>query len=391
MSDAHRDNVARLEGIKKHIAYDFKFASHQPLSLAEASVKLRAEESTTKSVHPISGKDIQTDVCRIASLSPVEDEFSHGEIEVKEGEKWLYWGVFDGHSGWATAKVLSSIIARRVARHLGTLTDESIRDVESVMSAFESAFLELDDEITSDGIDAMSDDIPHAEAMCRIAPTSSGSCASLVFLDPVSSMLYAACSGDSRVVMGQSNKPGAGWTAVALSKDQTGSNPDEVSRINAEHPGETPIKGGCVLGYFKDDYLTPPYITAKPAMQSLNLVPGSFLIIASDGFWNHMASDDDAVYCMETWLEDQKKEDMRGSDCTATEGEIPKSSGSTGYAYNWNVPREKFVVENENAATHLVRNAFGGSNTDLFCGMMSLKSPDSKQARDDTTVIVVFF
>lgn len=323
-------------------------------------------------------------------------------------------------SGWATAKVLSSILARRVARHLGTLTDEGIRDVESVISAFESSFLELDDEIMSDGIDALSDDIPHAEAMCRIAPTSSGSCASLLFLDPVSSMLYAACSGDSRVVMGQSDKPGAGWTAVALSKDQTGSNPDEVSRINAEHPGETPIKEGRVLGCevtrsfgdsrwkwprdsislwqnkffgldFKDDYLTPPYITAKPAMQSLKLVPGSFLIIASDGFWNHMASDDDAVYCMEMWLEDQKKEEMGGSDCIATDGEIPKSSGPTGYAYNWNVPREEFVVENENAATHLVRNAFGGRNTDLFCGMMSLKSPDSKQARDDTTAIVVFF
>lgn len=140
---------------------------------------------------------------------------------------------------------------------------------------------------------------------------------------------------------------------------------------------------------FKDDYLTPPYITAKPVMENLKMVPGGFLILASDGFWNHMASDDDAVYCMEMWLEHQRKEEKDNSGCTSTDKETLKSSGPTGYAYNWTVPRDKFVVENKNAATHLVRNAFGGCNTDLFCSMMSLKSPDSKQARDDTTAIVV--
>lgn len=278
--------------------------------------------------------------------------------------------------------------------------------------------MELDDEIMSDGIRAMSDNVSHAEAMCRIAPTSSGSCATLVFLDPVSSMLYAACAGDSRIIMGQKNKSEVGWTMVPLSEDQTGSNPYEIARIKAEHPGENPISEGRVLGCevtrsfgdsrwkwshdairlwqhkffgldFKNDYLTPPYITAKPAMQSAKMVPGSFLILASDGFWNHMASDEDAVYCVEMWLEDQRKKKEK-ADSTATDKEIPKSSATHGYEYNWIVPRHEFVMENENAATHLVRNAFGGSNTDLFCGMMSLKAPDSKQARDDITAIVVF-
>lgn len=107
MSDTERDDFPRLvdtngrdhlEETKKHPAYDWSFASHQPLSMEEACSKLREEESTTKSVHPISGKDIQTDICRVASNSPVEDHFSHGEIEVKQGEKWLYWGVFDGRT-----------------------------------------------------------------------------------------------------------------------------------------------------------------------------------------------------------------------------------------------------------------------------------------------------
>lgn len=266
---------------------------------------------------------------------------------------------------------------------------------------------------------AMMDDISTAEAMCRIAPTSSGSCATLVFLDPVSSMLYAACAGDSRVVMGQKNKSEVGWSMVPLSEDQTGSNPYEIARVKAEHPGESPIDEGRVLGCevtrsfgdsrwkwpheaiglwqhkffgrdFKDDYLTPPYITAKPAMQSAKLAAGSFLILASDGFWDHMASSEDAVYCVEMWLEEQRKKKEK-AHITVTDKKIPKSSAAHGYKYKWKISKRKFVVENENAATHLVRNAFGGSNTDLFCGMMSLQAPESRQSRDDTTAMVVFF
>lgn len=271
----------------------------------------------------------------------------------------------------------------------------------------------------SDGINAMNSDIPHAEAMCRIAPTSSGSCASLAFLDPISSVLYVACAGDSRVVLGRSNKSEGGWSAVALSKDQTGSNPDEVSHINAEHPGETPIQAGRVLDCevtrsfgdsrwkwphesiklwqskffgldFKNNYKTPPYITAKPVMESATVTRGSFLILASDGFWNHMNSNDDAVQCVIMWLEHQAELNDDHTSSTAASDESIKPPGPGCYSYNWKVSKDEFVVENGNAATHLVRNAFGGRNTDLFCSMMSLKSPDSKQARDDTTAIVVF-
>lgn len=53
--------------------------------------------------------------------------------------------------------------------------------------------------------------------------------------------------------------------------------------------------------------------------------------------------------------------------------------------------RDDFIVENGNVATHLVRNALDGKEQDLFCSVMSLLSPNSKEARDDVTVIVVFF
>ena len=43
------------------------------------------------------------------------------------------------------------------------------------------------------------------------------------------------------------------------------------------------------------------------------------------------------------------------------------------------------------SATHLVKNAFGGSRRGLFCGVMSTYPPISRYVRDDITVQVVFF
>lgn len=55
------------------------------------------------------------------------------------------------------------------------------------------------------------------------------------------------------------------------------------------------------------------------------------------------------------------------------------------------IERADFVVEEKNVATHLVRNAFGGKDRNLFCSLMSLLPPNSKDTRDDVAVIVVLF
>jgi pyruvate dehydrogenase phosphatase len=41
--------------------------------------------------------------------------------------------------------------------------------------------------------------------------------------------------------------------------------------------------------------------------------------------------------------------------------------------------------------THLVRNAFGGADRDMVCGLLTLPSPYSRRYRDDLTVEVIFF
>jgi pyruvate dehydrogenase phosphatase len=55
------------------------------------------------------------------------------------------------------------------------------------------------------------------------------------------------------------------------------------------------------------------------------------------------------------------------------------------------VNEKNFVVENENVATHLVRNAFGGGDHQTLLGLIGALAPLSREVRDDITVQVIFF
>ncbi|VUC38148.1 unnamed protein product [Clonostachys rosea] len=393
--------------------FNWTYSTHAPLNLTEATEKLREEESIE-----VSGcQKIRTHIVQVASQQPVEDRFTCEAIKV-ESQEWPYWGVFDGHSGWATAEILRNVLGPYLARELSGLDASDVHNHVHVRAAVEKVFCTLDDKILSDGLKAIDGSLSHAEAMCRMAPSSSGSCATTVFLDPVTKTLHVACVGDSRAVLGRkSDETGKAWTAEPLSEDQTGFNKDEIERIEQEHPGETPVSDGRVLNcavtrsfgdnrwkwplkdletwrdyYFGrntlSNYHTPPYLTAKPVVTSTQIKAGDFLILASDGFWSHVSSED-AVHCASMWLrrESGAKTDQKTPALPAEEA----SKRTSGYPYDFIMDRADFIVNDENAATHLARNAFGGRNEDLFCSLLSTKAPDSKEARDDLTVIVVLF
>ncbi len=52
---------------------------------------------------------------------------------------------------------------------------------------------------------------------------------------------------------------------------------------------------------------------------------------------------------------------------------------------------DRFVVQDKNAATHLIRNALGGKNQEMVSALLTLPSPYSRRYRDDLTVQVIFF
>ena len=312
----------------------------------------------------------------------------------------------------------------------------STRSVDSVNKSMRDTFVRLDNDIMSNGLRALNESSSHVEALSMIAPARAGSCALVAMHNPANNILHVACVGDSRAVLGrrisnfydESSDSESIWKAEPLSEDQTGFNVKERGRILAEHPGESEIvseKSGRVLGIavsraFGDhrwkwplsavercrdhfwgtsprpDYNTSPYLTAEPELSSTSPQNGDFLIMASDGLWDHISSED-AVRCVSMWANKPNSSHMgQGNQTTralATPAQLPNTQDVTidQIEKEWRSTPQDFIVEDDNAATHLARNALGGSRRKLFCSVMSMQAPESRDVRDDITIQVIFF
>ena len=110
------------------------------------------------------------------------------------------------------------------------------------------------------------------------------------------------------------------------------------------------------------------------------------MILASDGFWD-CVSNEQAVGLVEMWMK-AKQEGAIGK-------KIRKEQSQGGLARRITSGRkareEDFVVVDENCAAHLVRNALGGSDEEVLCGMVGAQPSISRDVRDDITIQVVFF
>jgi pyruvate dehydrogenase phosphatase len=185
---------------------------------------------------------------------------------------------------------------------------------------------------------------------------------------------------------------------------------------------------------------TPPYMTAEPEVTETQIVrqepddysspPSSvsdagksdFLILASDGLWDRISSDH-AVECVQRYLEARS----RGKGSVLSDPHLqanppnfssvssslapktiysPMSVQTSGGGalepgvtcdpeqsqdVDWKATPEYFAIEDENAAVCLARNAMGGTRRALFLGILAGPEPLSRNAVDDTTIMVVFF
>lgn len=104
--------------------------------------------------------------------------------------------------------------------------------------------------------------------------------------------------------------------------------------------------------------------------------------------------------CLQLWLQDDRlknpgtKQDAQRPEATESTpvslgDEEPETRVSA--VWDWKCRAEDFVVEDDNAATHLARNALGGKRREQFCTMLGVLAPHKDDAHDDTTVQVVFF
>ncbi|GAA5998039.1 type 2C protein phosphatase PTC5 [Rhodotorula paludigena] len=280
------------------------------LTAAETNARLKENEASfavSRRNNPL----LRYDTNNLASNSPIEDSSCCTILERNDASKvqgdLVFFGVFDGHSGWQTSHLLSSALVPYVARELDLVfrgadpylsllspspskpsSSSSIFSLFSsspsphkpqldqhdpiMQQAIKNAFTKMDHEIVSAPVrllDKLEKEgklpsmaatksggfgVEHSEALNTLLPALSGSCALLAFLDAGRNKLHVAVTGDSRAVMGvwvPDGKDGGKWRVEPLSEDQTGRNPKEVARIQSEHPpneADTVIVRGRVLG-----------------------------------------------------------------------------------------------------------------------------------------------
>lgn len=392
--------------------------------------------------------------CQLASNIPCEDTMSSGSYTFfnDPAKDWCEWAIFDGHAGPQTSGLLKKMLPGTVGEELAKTRclDRPYSPNDShIINTIKKAFVSFDHEL----INSAREHVElrkggRAQTISATAAAQAGSCALLALFDPVQSVLRVANTGDSRAVLGRWDEDSQKYAVEVMSTDQTGFNPDEVARLNEEHPDEQPVdpKTGRVLGIAvsrafgdarwkwpnevtrrahelfcgpaprpNDVVKTPPYLTAEPEVTETKIERGAhpdFLIMASDGLWDQISSED-AVACVQMWLEKNKPSDFLEklnensitglSDKILSEkptfSSISDLSGEDDDCYydpeeccfRWKVSPKHFINEDENCGIHLVKNALGGKRRDLFTGLMSVQPPLSRYVRDDISVHVVFF
>ncbi|GAA5876822.1 hypothetical protein JCM1840_002055 [Sporobolomyces johnsonii] len=480
------------------------------LTAAETNARLHENEASfavSRRGNPV----LRYDTNNLASNSPIEDDSCCVILERDAKNKvkgdLVFWGVFDGHSGWQTSRLLSSSLVSYVARELDAVfrsaapysdllpssasTSSSRPSIWSLFSsssgapkpeldvydpimqqAIKNAFTNMDHEIVnapvrllekaqkegklqqlSSSKQAGGFGIEHGEALSTLLPALSGSCALLAFLDAGRNKLHVACTGDSRAVMGvwqPDGKGGGKWRVDALSEDQTGRNPNEVKRIQSEHPpneANTVIARGRVLGgleptrAFGDarykwppgqqqelasafhpgsvrgppkNYHTPPYVTATPEVVTVDLstdtpksrksigsflpvssaeepVATRFIVLATDGLYDRL-DNQEVVSLVGAHLSGVRGPQTRASVLAHSTDTTALSGKSFAHQPRQEPTRgegEVYEFCDSNLSSHLIRNALGGARREQVSVLLSIPAPLSRRYRDDITCTVI--
>lgn len=454
----------------KAVSLGMQLGSEEDLPVLEEALVAGAAEAQAKTVHALT-HEMATDIlqsragfsvtpnavshtCQSASNIPCEDTWSSGTYTYFNDptRDWSEWAIFDGHAGPRTSHALKEYLPGLVGEKLfdsGSMTRSYVPDDVHIHRIIQNTFRYLDETVFGEAVTQLRvNKLRRADIVSLISNALSGSCALMAIFDPAKGVLRVANTGDSRAVLGRWEN--GKYVAEAMSADHTGFNQDEVERLRREHPGEEVIdeKTGRIFGLavtraFGDSrwkwteeltrkahemffgpaprpngvVKTPPYLTAEPEIKETKVQTGAhpdFLIMASDGLWDLM-SNQDAVTCVQMWLEQNKPTDfidkykdtdgkMASQEALAESRQqymtphdmTPDKDEDTYYdadekCLKWRVSPKHFVVEDEHVGVHLIKNALGGNRRRLFEAVMSIQPPLSRNVRDDITVHVIFF
>ncbi|GAB0100908.1 pyruvate dehydrogenase [Sergentomyia squamirostris] len=420
------------------------------LSPHDVNLILRANEFTKNFTE---GPVRYFDSNQLASNSPMEDARTEGSCLYTSG---MLLGVFDGHGGSACAQVSSKRILRYIAaslinpselmRHLQENAKSfsflqchndrlefvpEIRDIYeesfnryaqeltarksnySVEDVMEQAILRLDADMSREAIEQTS--------VRTLAVAMSGAVACVAHVDGCH--LHVAGVGDCEAVLGSINESTGQWTARKLSTEHNSQNLSEVRRIIGEHPPserDTAIRMDRLLGQLAPlralgdfrykwpretlhkvagphygenvvppHYYTPPYLTAQPEVRYHRLEPRDrFLVLATDGLWDVLTPIQVVRLVGEhmhgkTFLQPLE---LPGREIRLGELSQMLAHRRTG------IPKKP---TDKNSATHLIRNALGGTDYGIehskISHILSLPPDVVRLFRDDITVTVIYF
>ena len=143
----------------------------------------------------------------------------------------------------------------------------------------------------------------------------------------------------------------------------------------------------------REPLMSPPYLTALPEVTTTKIEPknGDFLIMASEGMWD-LVTGEQAVGLVSRWMQTHDvKRKTSASHRAQTPIAIPglkisnqrNSNPDAWYSYTdiRTADEKQFVVLDDNAAAHLMRNALGGGNEDMLCGLLTVSPPYSRKVR----------
>ncbi|KAG2007286.1 phophatase 2C family protein [Coprinopsis cinerea AmutBmut pab1-1] len=306
---------------------------------------------------------------------PIEDRYSLLE---DEGHRRLIMGVYDGHGGAATAHYISTELPERLLNHAGSHSEVFEELDRSLIDTF------VKDHLVMRG--KGKDWVQNAERI-------KAGCTALVCdirMDSMKALISNA--GDCRLIVCRRVEPGGRVTVPFQTVDRNAKSPSEQDRLRSDHPNEDMIIVGGRLfgklmstrgfgdGYYKlpiggifgkrthkryidilssieqpgkvpmnvqyesyfCGYRTPPYVTARPETTSFDLLPGDTLVMASDGLWDLVSSDDVASIAIDTSsadpsgslafaiLQEAKARRLPGDDVTIMVVELPKTCSSRG-------------------------------------------------------------
>lgn len=167
------------------------------------------------------------------------------------------------------------------------------------------------------------------------------------------------------------------------------------------------------------NYLTPPYVTARPEVITVDLSQGlsvpqkslasflpvststdspapqaqRFIVLATDGLYDRL-SNEEIVALVGSHLSGVRGTQSRSAVLRHVSDTSPHETMNPGHTH---APRQEpmrgegevYVFEDGNIGTHLIRNALGGAKREQVSALLSIPAPLSRRYRDDITVTVV--